>query len=178
MSDCPSEFAPVFYRRYVDDCFLIFNEKEHAPLFLDYLNSKHQNINFTMEMESNNQIFFLDVLVIKDDFNFNTTVFRKPTFSGLGVSYFSYCCRKFKLNSIKSLISRAYGLCSTFHNLNNEFIYIKKYFKQNGFPTQLIENTICSFLDNKYNNNSQKTKHPEPGNVRFSTIFWLPIGQI
>ena len=108
MSDCPSEFAPIFYRRYVDDCFLIFNEKDHAPLFLDYLNSKHQNINFTMETESNNQISFLDVLVRKDDFNFNTTVFRKPTFSGLGVSYFSYCCRKFKLNSIKSLVSRAY----------------------------------------------------------------------
>ena len=97
-------------------------------MFLDYLNSKHQNINFTMETESNNQISFLDVLVRKDDFNFNTTVFRKPTFSGLGVSYFSYCCRKFKLNSIKSLVSRAYGLCSTFHNLNNEFNYIKKYF--------------------------------------------------
>ena len=73
---------------------------------------------------------------------------------------FSYCCRKFKLNSIKSLVSRTYGLCSTFHNLNNEFIYIKKYFKQNGFPTQLIENTICSFLDNKYNNNFLKQNTP------------------
>ena len=98
MSDCLSEFAPVFYRRYVDDCFLIFNEKEHAPLFLDYLNSKHQNINFTMETESNNQISFLDVLVRKDVFNFNTSVFGKPTFSGLVVSYFSYCCMKLKLN--------------------------------------------------------------------------------
>ena len=54
MSDCPYEFAPVFYRRYVDNYFSIFNEKEHAPLFLDYLNSKRQNINFTMETESNN----------------------------------------------------------------------------------------------------------------------------
>ena len=152
MSDCPSEFAPVFYKRYVDDCILIFNEKEHAPFLLDYLNNKHQNINFTMETESNNQIAFLDVLVRKDYVNFNTAVFRKPTFSGLGVSYFSYCCRKFKLSSIKSLVSRAYGLCSTFHNLNNEFIFIKKYFKQNGFPTQLIENTIYSFLNIKYNN--------------------------
>ena len=68
-------------------------------MFLDYLNSKQQNINFTMETESNNQIPFLDVLVRKDDVNFNTTVLRKPTFSGLGVSYFSYCCRKFKLNN-------------------------------------------------------------------------------
>ena len=88
MSDCPSEFAPVFYRRYVDDCFLIFNEKEHAPLFLDYLNSKHQNINFTMETESNNQISFLDVLVRKDDFNFNTSVFWKAYVFWFGCQLF------------------------------------------------------------------------------------------
>ena len=41
MSDCPSEFAPVF-TGVMWMTFLIFNEKEHAPLFLNYLNSKHQ----------------------------------------------------------------------------------------------------------------------------------------
>ena len=83
-----------------------------------------------METESNNQIPFLDVLVRKDYVNFNTADFRKPTFSGLGVSFLiSYCCRKFELNIIKSLVSRAYGLCPTFHYLNNEFIFISKYVK-------------------------------------------------
>ena len=35
---------PMFYRRYADDCPLIFHYKEQAIPFLDYLNSKHPNI--------------------------------------------------------------------------------------------------------------------------------------
>ena len=54
-----------------------------------------------MEVEQNNKIPFLDVLISRDT-KFNTTVYRKPIFSGIGLSFFSYCVRKFKLNGIKS----------------------------------------------------------------------------
>ena len=39
MSDCPSNFKPTFYRRYVDDTFLIFESVSHIPLFLECFNS-------------------------------------------------------------------------------------------------------------------------------------------
>ena len=32
----------------------------HANLFLNYINSKHDRINFTMECESDNKLAFLD----------------------------------------------------------------------------------------------------------------------
>ena len=44
LADCPSNFKPLFYRRYVDDCFLIFQSRDHVLPFLSYLNSKHSNI--------------------------------------------------------------------------------------------------------------------------------------
>ena len=53
-----------------------------------------------MEVEQNNKIPFLDVLISRDNNKFNNTVYRKPTFSGMGLSYFSHCVQKFKLNSI------------------------------------------------------------------------------
>ena len=34
--ECPLDFKPIFYRRYVDDTFLIFKSKAHIPLFLQY----------------------------------------------------------------------------------------------------------------------------------------------
>ena len=49
--DCPVDFKPAFYRRYVYDTLLIFHHSDHAKKFLAYLNEKHSNIKFTMESE-------------------------------------------------------------------------------------------------------------------------------
>ena len=53
LADCPSNFKPLFYRRYVDDCFLIIQSRDHVLPFLSYLNSEHSNIQFTHELENN-----------------------------------------------------------------------------------------------------------------------------
>ena len=41
-------------------------------------------------------------------------------------------------------------MCSSFHLLTSEFSFIKQYFKENGFPTLLVERVIASFLNSKY----------------------------
>ena len=46
--NCPSAFKLLVYRRYVDDCFLLFKSSDHVPLFLNYLNHQHPNISFTI----------------------------------------------------------------------------------------------------------------------------------
>ena len=46
----------LFYKRYVDDIFCMFETKEDAHSFLDYLNSKHRNIKFTIEGEENGKL--------------------------------------------------------------------------------------------------------------------------
>jgi len=39
----------LFYRRYVDDTFCVFEREEDAVSFYNYINSQHSNIQFTME---------------------------------------------------------------------------------------------------------------------------------
>ena len=39
----------LFYRRYVDDIFCIFNNEADATNFFNYLNCQHPNIKFTLE---------------------------------------------------------------------------------------------------------------------------------
>ena len=46
--DCPNDFKPVFYRRYVDDIFALFSSPDHADKFKKCLSSKHININFSI----------------------------------------------------------------------------------------------------------------------------------
>ena len=38
LDNCPQNFKPLLYRRYVDDTFMLFRERSHIPLFLNYLN--------------------------------------------------------------------------------------------------------------------------------------------
>ena len=42
LANCPREFKPIIYRRYVDDTFMIFEKEEQINLFYEYLNKQHQ----------------------------------------------------------------------------------------------------------------------------------------
>ena len=50
---------PTIWFRYVDDTFTLFNNKDPAVQLLSYLNSRHKNIQFTIEFEQNQEIPFL-----------------------------------------------------------------------------------------------------------------------
>ena len=76
-NNCPSQFKPIFYRRYVDDCFLLFRSSTHILPFLNYLNSQHANIKFTHETENNNTLSFLDIKLNRCEINFTTSIYRK-----------------------------------------------------------------------------------------------------
>ena len=83
LNDCPEDFKPVYYRRYVDDIFALFRSPDHLEKFTNYLNSKHKNIKFTYEKESNNSLPFLDILILRSENGFKISVYHKPTFSGV-----------------------------------------------------------------------------------------------
>ena len=115
------------------------------------MNSQHTSIKFTAEFEQNDKLPFLDCLVKRNTTGFETSVFRKDTFSGLGISFFSFCVYKFKINAIKTLLFRAYNICSNYQSLHTEFKFLIQFFVSNGFPRQLIEKHINYFLNDKFN---------------------------
>ena len=41
----------MFYRRYIDDIFVLFSSPDHADKFREYLSSNHPNIKFSLEKE-------------------------------------------------------------------------------------------------------------------------------
>ena len=67
LNECPSQFKPVVYKRYVDDIFVLFKSKEHLKLFVNYMNSKHRNIKFIFETEDSNNFSFLDVKITQQN---------------------------------------------------------------------------------------------------------------
>ena len=73
---------------------------------------------FTYEIEENNCLAFLDVLVTRED-KFSTSLYRKPTFSGLYSNFESFMPDSYKKGLIYTLLHRAFVLCcdwSKFHS--------------------------------------------------------------
>ena len=47
LEQCPKEFKPVFYRRYVDDIFVSLNQLNTLSKFCDYFNACPPNMSFS-----------------------------------------------------------------------------------------------------------------------------------
>ena len=66
----------------MDDLFHVFNCERNLEIFFAKINTIHANIQFTKQLEQNNQLPYLDVLVTRDNVKFETTVFHKKTSTG------------------------------------------------------------------------------------------------
>ncbi|CAN7948048.1 unnamed protein product [Ixodes hexagonus] len=70
---------PAFYKRYIDDIFMIWTHSEQELLqFIAEFNTAHPNITLTHEY-SKNSINFLDVTVQINGTELETKVYRKPS---------------------------------------------------------------------------------------------------
>ena len=49
---------PVFYRRYINDIFVLFSSPDHADEFREHLPFKHPNIKFSTEKEEDGRLPF------------------------------------------------------------------------------------------------------------------------
>ena len=112
LEQCPKEFKPVFYRRYVDDIFVLFESAEHLSKFRNYFNTCHPNMSFSFEQEKNGKLSFLDIEVSREKENFETTVYRKPTFSGAYTHFESVLPTIYKFGMVYTLVYRSFEICS------------------------------------------------------------------
>ena len=53
LKDCPNDLKPVYYKRYVDNIFVLFNKPEHAQSFLEWISKKHENMKSAAKTEIN-----------------------------------------------------------------------------------------------------------------------------
>ena len=128
---------PTIYFRYVDDTFGIFKQEGEVDDFLVMLNRLHPALKFTFEKEQDGKLPFLDILVERTELGFETSVYRKPTFSGQYIRWESFSPRKQKTNLIATLVHRALMIC-TKNKLKQEIGFIKKILLDNGYPEDIV----------------------------------------
>ena len=150
LSDCPQDFCPNIYRRYVDDIFVTFNSYEQLKKFVEYMNTKHPNIKFTFEHQHNNYFSFLDVKICQENNKLITFVYRKPTFSGVFTNFKSFIPTVYKFGLVYTLLQRCFNITSSYEKFLNEINALKQILKLNRYPTQFIDRCIKQFLQKLY----------------------------
>ena len=91
--------------RYVDDVFSIV-KRAVVDQLLSHLNAQHPSIVFTLEIESDGKLPFMDVLVHRCDDQLKTSVYRKPTHTGRYLNYSSHHPETNKRSVVSALLSR------------------------------------------------------------------------
>ena len=134
-----------------DDTFLLFASESHVKKFHKYLNSRHGNITFTFETELDDKLPFLDVLVSREGPCLTTSLYRKPTFSGLYTNFNSFISQKYKTGLITCLLFRIFILTVDWRKFHEEVKFLSDTFRKNQYPQHFIDRCIKLFLDKKLN---------------------------
>ena len=144
---------PSLYRRYVDDTFLVFNTRSDMLSFFKWMNKQHPSITFTKEEEQDNKLSFLDVLLTRTtDGSIVTSIYRKPTFSGLYMKWDSFVPKSYKKGLVNCLVFRAWKLCSSYVLFHSEILFVKELLMSNGYPANFIDSIVHRFLSKQFSN--------------------------
>lgn len=137
------KFKPAFYYRYVDDIIFTIPEAQIQNT-LNRFNNFNSNIQFTMEMEVDRKIAFLDVLLMRnEDGSIVTDWFHKETWSGRYLNYHSYMPWIYKRNTVSILAEKVFKLSDkTLHNKNIRLLVDT--LVDNGYPRKIVLDLIDS----------------------------------
>ncbi|XP_018577017.1 uncharacterized protein LOC108915468 [Anoplophora glabripennis] len=129
---------PKCWFRCVDDTFIIWpHERNTVADFLDHINGIHPDIQFTMAVEKNAALPFLDVLVErKPDGTLGHRVYRKPTHTDRYLNAQSHHHPAQKQGIINTFIHRA-RIISEPRHLAEELEHLRTALRGNGYKEYL-----------------------------------------
>jgi hypothetical protein len=131
-------FEYLFYYRFVDDIFLILLSDSNLNKILTDINSVDNHLKFTMEIENNLSLNFLDVLIMHNSNTLSTRWFRKAS-NTLTFQHWNSCSpAKYKIQLIYTMIRRIYNIASNNDYFKLDIELLKTSFRYSGYPENII----------------------------------------
>ena len=116
------------------------------------------------------------MLISRNKKGFTTTVYYKPTFSGVYSNCNSFIADEYNHGLIFTLLSQIFSIVSDFSKFHEEVNYLKDVLKKNSFPTNLVDQCIKIFLNKQF---SQKIlEHTVPKKELFIVLPYLGMSSL
>ena len=116
----------------------------------------------------------MDVKVKRNDIEFITSIYRKPTFTGLLSKFYAFSPKENKENLVYTLTVRAFRICSDYFSFHEELQKLKSVLQSNGYPLNFIEKGFGKMIAKLYKpcDYEEIIKFDVPkANIYFSTIY-------
>jgi hypothetical protein len=145
-----------YWHRYVDDILLLFTgTNRQLDQLLNYINNIHPNIKFTVEIEQNQMINFLDLTIKNVNNKHAFKIFRKPTQTDQTIHVTSNHPYQHKMAAYNHMIHRLNNIPMSVDDYQEELNIIKYIADQNGYKPTKIDKMNSIHVDKiKYQQNT------------------------
>ena len=143
-----SELIIKWFKRYIDDGFIVWPKKLDINLFISILNNLHSSIQFTIEAGKTfikdeiqiQELPFLDILVILTNHrNITTDIYYKETNTHYYLDYYSHHPLHVKNNIPYTLAKKIIIFTSNGEQENIRLAELKKWLLRCNYPINVIE---------------------------------------
>jgi hypothetical protein len=128
----------AFYSWYVDDIIIYDAIRTDPETIVRHANTVHSNQQLTPTLECNNQISFLELLIIRKSHQLEIDMYHKPTMTDTTINYLSNHPIEHKLAAYRYYIERTLNLPLSRTQQLREWQTILCIATSNNFPTTLL----------------------------------------
>ena len=133
------------------------------------INALHANLKFTLEVEAEGKIPFLDLYINNVNNKLSSTWFCKPTSTGLIMKYHALAPKCYKRSVVKGFVHRVYRACSSWENFHDSMEKAKMILQRNQYPQNfydpIIDDTLEKLVSPKVNQKYQEDATSQKSNV-------------
>ena len=90
-------------------------------------------------------ISFLDISISRNNNALETSIFRKPIFSGVYINFNSFLPTKCKRGLLHTWIYKTYNICSSYFQIHEKINHLKLVWQKNSFPLFLLTIVFINF---------------------------------
>ncbi|UYV81602.1 hypothetical protein LAZ67_20001672, partial [Cordylochernes scorpioides] len=149
---------------------LIINQGNEQRI-LNTFNNLCPDIHYSMELDKNRSINFLDMKLTYCNNIISTSIYKKPTHTGTFWNYSSQHHFSQKVGLVKTLIYRTFAFIDDMVKRNEEVSSIKEDLIKEDFPIKLIDNIIEDMSEKHENNTLIQNLKCKNQETSFITLF-------
>ena len=142
------------FSRYMDD-ILREIKKNEIDQKLEEINCLHPNLSFTIEKEKDGTLPFLDMLIIHQGTQIQSTWYSKPTDTGLILNFHSLAPKRYKRSVVSGFVHRIHRACSNWDLFHKSMEKAKAILERNQYSPSFYNPIIKETLENIFRKSSK-----------------------